>query len=352
MKKIGFTCAYTPVPIIEAAGFSPYRIFPDGDSPDQAGQLLHDNLCPHVKRVLDKALSNDLPDLEGMIFINSCDSMRRLADAWQKVRPNDKVMLLDLPSSTSSSSVTFLTKEYRRMGETLSKWNSNSYSEGKLEEELYEKICSWNNLAKSTQDIEASMVDVFQPGCATQFQRIINSAAQDSVDTAISLAENFDHSKNKATEEKAPIFIFGNLLFDPKVFDLFEDWNMHVTGNDFCTGSRFITEIDQQTDKDIFKTIAISYLQKTPCARTMNTTEPMDIARQVVEKARTSKAKGVIGFTLKFCDPYLARIPMIREALQKEDIPFLMLEGDCTLGAIGQQQTRIEAFTEMLEGTK
>jgi len=40
---------------------------------------------------------------------------------------------------------------------------------------------------------------------------------------------------------------------------------------------------------------------------------------------------------------------MIRQALQKESIPFLMLEGDCTSGSIGQQQTRIEAFTEMLE---
>jgi len=27
-----------------------------------------------------------------------------------------------------------------------------------------------------------------------------------------------------------------------------------------------------------------------------------------------------------------------------------MLEGDCTMGSMGQQQTRIEAFTEMLGG--
>ena len=70
MKKIGFTCAYTPVPVIEAAGFSPFRIYPEGDSPDQAGHLLHDNLCPHVKRVLDKALANDLPDPPLCVFEN------------------------------------------------------------------------------------------------------------------------------------------------------------------------------------------------------------------------------------------------------------------------------------------
>ncbi len=75
---------------------------------------------------------------------------------------------------------------------------------------------------------------------------------------------------------------------------------------------------------------------------------PGSIAQKIVERAKESNAKGVIGFTLKFCDPYLARIPMIRQALQKESIPFLMLEGDCTMGSMGQQQTRIEAFTEMI----
>ena len=97
-KKIGFTCAYAPVPIIEAAGFSPFRVFPETDSQDQSGHMLHDNLCPHVKKVLDRALDEDLPELGGMVFINSCDSMRRLSDAWQEARPYDRTILLDLPS--------------------------------------------------------------------------------------------------------------------------------------------------------------------------------------------------------------------------------------------------------------
>ena len=48
--RIGYTCAYTPLPLIAAAGFTPYRILPMGDTPDQAGQYLHDNLCPHAIR--------------------------------------------------------------------------------------------------------------------------------------------------------------------------------------------------------------------------------------------------------------------------------------------------------------
>ena len=86
LQKIGFVCAYTPLPLIHAAGYVPLRVLPMSQVPDQAGHLLHDNLCPHVKRILDRALGQDLPELAAMVFINSCDAMRRLADAWQTAR--------------------------------------------------------------------------------------------------------------------------------------------------------------------------------------------------------------------------------------------------------------------------
>ena len=355
-KKIGFTCAYTPVPLIEAAGFSPFRIFPESKAPDQAGHLLHDNLCPHVKKVLDRALADDLPDLEGMVFINSCDSMRRLADAWNEARPDDRIILLDLPSGINSLSLDFLSKEYERLAKTLFNWNNESFSPEIVPETIPEiesnkikdKIATWNFLAASVKKIEEKMSSDYFPGYASRLQQIINAAATDSTDKALAMAQKEIEPEEPAQASRSPVFVFGNLLFDPKVFDLFEEWNMHVAASDFCTTSRFITPVETKTDNNIFRSLADSYLKQTPCARTMDTTKPGNIAQRIVERAKESNVKGVIGFTLKFCDPYLARIPMIRQALQKKSIPFLLLEEDCTMGSMGQQQTRIEAFTEML----
>jgi len=343
-KKIGFTCAYTPVPLIEAAGFSPFRIFPESKAPDQAGHLLHDNLCPHVKKVLDRALEDDLPELEGMVFINSCDAMRRLADAWHEARPDDPIILLDLPSGINSLSLDFLSKEYERLAKTLFKWNNESFSTKKIKD----TIARWNLLAASVKKIEKKMSRNYFPGIASKLQQIINTAATDSTDKALLMAQHKIDPEESPKGGQSPVFVFGNLLFDPKVYDLFEKWNVHVTASDFCTTSRFVTPVDITADDNIFRSLASSYMEQTPCARTMDTTKPGSIAQKIVQRAKESNAKGVIGFTLKFCDPYLARIPMIRQALQKESIPFLMLEGDCTMGSMGQQQTRIEAFTEML----
>ena len=107
-KMMGYACAYTPLALINAAGYTPYRILPMSECPDQAGQLLHDNLCPHVKRILDRAISKDLPDLAGAVFINSCDAMRRVCDAWRHVRPDDHIILLDLPAVSDDAAVAFL----------------------------------------------------------------------------------------------------------------------------------------------------------------------------------------------------------------------------------------------------
>lgn len=345
-RKIGFTCAYTPVPLIEAAGFSPFRVFPDSKAPDQAGHLLHDNLCPHVKKVLDRALADDLPDLDGMIFINSCDAMRRMADAWHEARPGDRVILLDLPSGINRLSLDFLAKEYERLVKALFKWNNKPFSMEKIKKSLD----TWNLLAVAVKKIEDTMARDFFPGMASGLQEIINTAAIDSTDRALAMAGDKIGLEGTAEKGLAPVFVFGNLLFDPEVFHQFEDWNVHITGSDFCTTSRFITPVKVQGKETIFRSLASAYLENTPCARTMDTLTPGSIADRIVLQAKKTRAKGVIGFTLKFCDPYLARIPMIRQALQKESIPFLMLEGDCTRGSMGQQQTRIEAFTEMLGG--
>jgi len=53
---------------------------------------------------------------------------------------------------------------------------------------------------------------------------------------------------------------------------------------------------------------------------------------------------------VKFCDPYLMRLPGLRDALEATGLPLLVLEGDCTLRSLGQHRTRIEAFSEMLGG--
>jgi len=109
--------------MIHAAGLAPYRILPVSEAPEEAGAWLHDNLCPHVKRILDRALAHDLPELEGVVLMASCDAMRRLADAWQAARPEARVVVLDLPVADDPRSVAYLASELERLRGELERWS-------------------------------------------------------------------------------------------------------------------------------------------------------------------------------------------------------------------------------------
>lgn len=121
-KNIGFACAYTPLALIDAAGCAPYRLLPTGEWPDQAGRLLHDNICPTVKRLVDRAMSNDLPDMAGVVFINSCDAMRRMADAWRQIRKNENVILIDLPATDDDPAASYFQTELDQLINALELW--------------------------------------------------------------------------------------------------------------------------------------------------------------------------------------------------------------------------------------
>lgn len=348
---VGFTCAYTPLALIDAAGSVPYRILPMGNSPDQAGQILHDNLCPHVKRVLDRALSNDLPELTGVVLINSCDAMRRLADAWPKVRPKDRLILIDLPISSDDSAVSYFGEELDRLAETIFQWSGRPLSS----EVIVKSIEKSNQLASLFDSLRQCLYGGKVSGGAAFLQNLYNLAVTRPFHETYRLLKGLlEESKTPlAVNSGVPIFLFGNVLPDPEALDLFESCGARIVDEDLCTGSRMFAPIETgigEGSEEIFRQLASGLLGRTRCARTLLPMQPGMLAEEVLARAKTCQARGVIACTAKFCDPYIARIPRIREVLKKAGLPMLHIEGDCTMRSFGQQRTRIEAFTEMLEG--
>ncbi|MBF0101279.1 MAG: 2-hydroxyacyl-CoA dehydratase [Desulfobacterales bacterium] len=345
-RFIGYACAYTPIALIHAAGFTPYRILPNVDCPDHAGYMLHDNLCPHVKRILDRAMSNSIPKLEGMILMNSCDAMRRLYDAFQKARPDINSVLIDLPVTVTQNSTLFFAQELQRLISVLELWGQQR----SIHSDTIEKsIQAYNDLSASFEKLRQKLRDGQLKNASARLQEAYNKASCEPVEkTKEYLNMLITKAEVQPTDHGIPIFLFGNILPEPEAFSLFESCGASIIGEDMCTGSRLFGEITINSNMDIIQNLAVSLLNRQPCARTFDGTDPGRLARDIVSKAKQHNVKGVIGYTVKFCDPYIARLPAIRRALKTENIPFVFIEGDCTLRSIGQQKTRIEAFIEML----
>ncbi|MBN1848205.1 MAG: 2-hydroxyacyl-CoA dehydratase [Deltaproteobacteria bacterium] len=340
---VGYSCAYTPLPLIHAAGLTPYRILPMGDHPDQAGSIMHDNLCPHVKRILDRAMAKDLPELSGIVFMESCESMRRLADAWEYIRPSDRRALIPLPFHTNEKGIAYLSKQLKLLAGALSKWSYHPITTQDIAKSmrLYSVLArQLNGLAQRAANGELSR---------GLLQAVFNRSVTQPVDQTLSeLAKLNDQLPPFNAKGRVPVLLFGNVLPDPEALALFEDSGCLLISADMCTGDRQHAMYHFDEMEDPYIQLARSMLNRPFCARTIAPLEPGILAKQVVELVQSTGARGVIGHVMKFCDPYLGRMPLVFNALKEKNIPYLILEGNCTLRSFGQYRTRAEAFVEML----
>jgi benzoyl-CoA reductase/2-hydroxyglutaryl-CoA dehydratase subunit BcrC/BadD/HgdB len=299
--NVGFTCAYTPSALIDAAGFTPYRILPMGNSPDSAGQILHENLCPHVKRILDRALGRDLPELAGMVFLNSCDAMRRLSDAWQIVRPGDRMVLIDLPVTSGETAVPYFGRELSRLVDALSEWRGRPVSQNAIGE----SIKRYNETALLFQGLRERVRHGGASGGAARLQNLYNWAVTHPLNETCEMLKRAARKPHtpSAAAGGIPIFAFGNVLPDPEAFDLFESCGAKIVDADFCSGSREFAPIEMSGSGDILTRVARGLLSRPRCARMLHPNRPGVIAEEVLERAVSCNARGVIACAAKFCDP-------------------------------------------------
>ena len=121
LPKIGYFCSYTPVELIRAAGFHPVRIKGTGKESCSANEVLCSNICPYIKAVIDQKINGNLEDFKGMVFVNSCDGMRRLYDAWVKLDEGKRAFnyILDIPKNTDDAAVFYYANLLKKFKEKL-----------------------------------------------------------------------------------------------------------------------------------------------------------------------------------------------------------------------------------------
>ena len=111
-----------------------------------------------------------------------------------------------------------------------------------------------------------------------------------------------------------------------------------------CTGSRKLAVIPEEMQKmkeeDMFLSYADALLCQMPCFRMNNNTRRNQL---FLDPA----LKGVIYHTIKFCEYYGFEYAAIKRDLH---IPLLKIETDFTSQSAGQLLTRIQAFSETMEG--
>ena len=255
--KVGFTCAYSPIPLLHAAGLTPWRIRPEGDAPDLAGSLLHDNLCPEVKRILDRKLAGELPPMAGTVFLNSCDSMRRLANAWVELDAPETVHLLDLPTITDDRAVAYFATRLERLRQVLGEWSGSTPTD----DDIRASVALYNGLSGALSQLagrvaggEMSRVD---------YQRWLNRSVEEPPEETLEALEAFVAEPAVGQLPGGiPLMLFGNVLPDPAAARIFEECGARIVADDLCTGSRQLTPVALDDGRRAAGQLFVVYLRR------------------------------------------------------------------------------------------
>ncbi|NPV58547.1 MAG: 2-hydroxyacyl-CoA dehydratase [Actinobacteria bacterium] len=335
VKSVAWFCAYTPLEILDAAGLAPVRRFGDPASLEAADAVLHQAICPYVRACLAAAMDGSAPtpgdNHHHAVFVNSCDGMRRLHDAWQARFPKDFVFLMDLPRNEDSAGERLLAGEFVRLAEALEAFTGSAIGAHALLE-----------AARGREERRLAYLESSR-GLSGAGRLRLAMAFQSSPAT-----EKPVPGTGVARAGGVPVLLTGNLLNPEGLVSVLEEAGAAVVRVDLCNGDRaFSSPILATGDglEEVCLSLARGYLDRRPCARMTDARRRLDL---LVEEVRETGARGIIYAGLKFCDSYLYDFPRVQRRLREEGVPLLRLESDYADGHVGQLLTRVEAFLEMI----
>jgi bzd-type benzoyl-CoA reductase N subunit len=341
---VGWFCSYTPLEILHTAGLQPYRILPEPcRAITQADGFIDRNFCPYVRTCLGEALEGKYKFLDGLVVVNSCDAMRRMYDVWRYNIGGDFTYLLDIPRVNSVAATDY----YRECLQKFSCELQNHFKVKITDDALVGAIKSSNIIRKGLRELYQLNKEKGFSLSASQVYRVVRASTALPTDIFSPLLEQLlvDLKSSASINYEGPrVLISGSVMDNPRIVELIEECGAKVVADDLCTGTRHFWNL-METSGDPLTDLSRFYLGRTPCPRMKEAPKRFDHILKMIDDFRVD---GVIFYTMKFCDPFLFEVPVLKAQLAEKHIPALLLEGDYTPGTLGRVKIRIEAFIEML----
>ena len=344
---VGYLCSYTPEEILHAAGVLPLRLF-GGRTPAAAADAhLQAYSCSLARGVLADALNGELDFLSGAVFPHTCDTIQRLSDLW---RMNARFafhadVVLPVKLDTESARAYLAEVLARFVGELEA-----AFGVSVTEERLLASIEVFNRIRRAFSRlyrIRAQHPEALDGAALDAALQAAAVADRDALPAMVEeLAENAQAASARA--ESAPkkrLIVSGGLCRTPGIHRIVASAGGVVVDDDLCTGRRFFDgRIDPGSEP--MAAIARRYAERVLCPAKHRGTA--DRSERLLSQVRDNGAHGVVFYLLKFCDPHGFDYPHLKEILDREGIPSLLLEMEDPAAAGGQAATRLEAFIENL----
>ena len=339
IKNVFTFCSYIPEEIIMAFGFNPVRVMGNGRPISKANGFLPTNVCSFARNCYDYIAENEEQTF-GYIFANSCHAMESLYEVIRESMNRKNCYILNVPRDCSMLSVEYFTEELEGLIEFFEKLLALPFEESKLIESI-NKVNQKRILRKNIEDLIANK-ELYL--CSSEYMNLVNLYHSD---TEKFLTEETHKLDNKCYNFNGPrIMLSGSVCAPFDLGSLVEDCGGKVVLYDTCNGIRQTTSIiETDTDGDILKAVAKSYLSKPVCARYNDINQKVEEIEAYIEKYSID---AVIFSAMKFCTDQSYGIISVTDKLKEKGIPFLFLDSEYLKNCSGQVLTRVQTFLEQM----
>lgn len=348
-KVAGIFCTFTPVEILEAAGFTSVSLC--GMSPETipaAEAHLPKNLCPLIKSSYGFAVSDKCPytyfsDL--IVGETTCDGKKKMYELLGRIKPT---YILHLPQGHDSDPVAVWTAELRRFIKYLEDQFNVTITDEMLREAArkrnLERKTNLKLMSMQRQDPPPmSGLQMYQALEGTGFVFTHEERVAKIEDLVRTIEETADPEVNRGCKRilitGCPI---GGVL--PKTIGAIEANGGVVVCHENCSGIKAAFQMVDTEAEDIVKAIAERYLEIGCSVMTPNS-KRMELLPKLVEEF---KIDGIVEVDLQACTPYCVESFQVRQVAEQLGVPYMAVETDYSQSDSGQLSTRIEAFMEML----
>jgi len=344
-KVMGTRCIFVPDEIVWAAGMLPFPLYGTPEPVRQADAYFQSCSCEFARNVFDLALDGRFAFLDGLAVPNTCDAIRRLYDLWAEYRGETPAWLINNPQKlVPGGNEAYWIEELKRFRQ----WVEQVAGTGVTDESLRDAIGLYNETRALMKKIWSLRKEDGPPLSGEEALLVGMAVSVMPKDRANGLLRRLlEEITDREPEEKfgPRILVTGSIVDHPAVIRMIEEEGGIVVAEDLCTTMKTFWHPVEEGGPSLESLVRA--MNRRPLCACMHPFEArMDYILELVEEFRID---AVVNYTLKYCHSFLYEAPLVREALEKKDVPVTVLEIGHDMSGHGQLRTRVQAFIEMLD---
>lgn len=348
---VGSYCTYFPQELAMAMGAASVSLCSTSDETiAEAEKELPKNLCPLIKSSYGFARTDKCPFFyfsDVVVGETTCDGKKKMYEYMAEFK---ETYIMELPNTQREDALVLWRNEMIRFKEYLEKHFETTITEDDIRKAIKvnnEARLALRNLYGVMKHDPAPITgyDLFKVLYGSTF-KLDRSLIAGEVNALVEKIEK-EYKEGKMQPKKPRILVTGCPLggATEKVIRAIEDNGGIVVTYENCSGAKAIDKMVDEDDPDVYGALARRYLDIGCSVMTPNPNRLELLGRLIDEY----KVDGVVEMTLQACHTYNVESFGIRKFVNEEKkLPYISVETDYSQADIGQLNTRITAFIEML----